>query len=175
MTFLKKIFKCKCKAIVTSIGHGHSVMVLDTYNSLSRVICMLIGQNTNPRILETYIYVILSVYSSWEVGKLQCFTWIKERFSGQNIQFCVIGDGWEECEAAQSMKWPFVQVDPRPGSSHRFPGLNVSTLGHYLAVIYDQTKKETDETASQNSSNNLQAVRLFDLQYELMIRCGLSC
>ncbi|KAK1379121.1 Protein-tyrosine-phosphatase [Heracleum sosnowskyi] len=96
-----------------------------------------------------------NVYSSWEVGKLQCFTWIKERFSGQNIQFCVIGDGWEECEAAQSMKWPFVQVDPRPGSPHRFPGLNVSTLGNYLAVIYDQTNKETDETASQNSSNNL--------------------
>ncbi|XP_074341468.1 protein phosphatase EYA [Apium graveolens] len=93
-----------------------------------------------------------NVYSSWEVGKLQCFTWIKERFSDQNIQFCVIGDGWEECEAAQSMKWPFVQVDPRPGSSHCFPGLNVSTLGHYLAVIYDRTEKGTDETAQQDKT-----------------------
>ncbi|KAK8505668.1 hypothetical protein V6N13_073356 [Hibiscus sabdariffa] len=36
--------------------------------------------------------------------------WIKERF-------CAIGDGWEECEAAQAMNWPFIKVDLRPNSS----------------------------------------------------------
>lgn len=86
-----------------------------------------------------------NVYSSWEVGKLQCFSWIKERFSGQNVQFCVIGDGWEECGAAETLKWPFVQVDPRPDSPHRFPGLNVRILSHYFSVVYENANEETDE------------------------------
>ncbi|XP_028109930.1 eyes absent homolog isoform X1 [Camellia sinensis] len=77
-----------------------------------------------------------NVYSSWEVGKLQCFSWIRERFNGPNVQFCVIGDGWEECEAAQTMRWPFVKVDVQPGSSHRFPGLTLRTLNHYFSVVY---------------------------------------
>ncbi|KAK2969521.1 hypothetical protein RJ640_029814 [Escallonia rubra] len=85
-----------------------------------------------------------NVYSSWEVGKLQCFSLIKERFGGPNVQFCVIGDGWEECAAAQTMKWPFVQVDPRPNSPHRFPGLNFRTLGHYISVVYGNTDEESD-------------------------------
>lgn len=87
-----------------------------------------------------------NVYSSWEVGKPLCFSWIKERFSGPNVQFCVIGDGWEECEAAQTMKWPFVKIDLRPGSSHRFPGLTLRTLGHYFSVVYGNADAEDDET-----------------------------
>ncbi|KAK6947354.1 hypothetical protein RJ641_000827 [Dillenia turbinata] len=47
----------------------------------------------------------LSVYNSWEAGKFQCFTWIKERYGRQNVMFCVVGDGWEECEAVQSMRY----------------------------------------------------------------------
>uniref|UniRef100_A0A5B6Z367 protein-tyrosine-phosphatase n=1 Tax=Davidia involucrata TaxID=16924 RepID=A0A5B6Z367_DAVIN len=86
-----------------------------------------------------------NVYSSWEVGKLQCFSWIRERFSGPNVQFCVIGDGWEECEAAQTMRWPFVKIDLRPGSSHRFPGLTLRTLGHYFSVVYGDAAVENDE------------------------------
>ncbi|CAN4127828.1 unnamed protein product [Withania somnifera] len=89
-----------------------------------------------------------NVYSSWEVGKLQCFSWIKERFNGPNVQFCVIGDGWEECDAAESMKWPFVQIDLQPSSCHRFPGLTPNDLSHYLSVVYgDSDEKDNDEPA----------------------------
>ncbi|XP_059656759.1 eyes absent homolog [Cornus florida] len=86
-----------------------------------------------------------NVYSSWEVGKLQCFSLIRERFSGSNVQFCVIGDGWEECDAAQAMGWPFVKIDLRPGSSHRFPGLTLRTLGHYFSIVYGNADAENDE------------------------------
>ncbi|XP_034711816.1 eyes absent homolog isoform X1 [Vitis riparia] len=86
-----------------------------------------------------------NVYSSWEVGKLQCFSWIKERFSGPNVRFCVIGDGWEECEAAQTMRWPFVKIDLRPGSSHRFPGLTLRTVGHYFSIVYGIPDAENDD------------------------------
>lgn len=86
-----------------------------------------------------------NVYSSWDVGKLKCFQWIRERFSGSNVRFCVIGDGWEECEAAQTMKWPFVKIDPRPGSSHRFPGLTLRTLDNYFSVVYGSPDDENDK------------------------------
>ncbi|XP_052171292.1 eyes absent homolog isoform X2 [Diospyros lotus] len=87
-----------------------------------------------------------NVYSSWEVGKLQCFSWIKERFTGLNVEFCVIGDGWEECEAAQAMRWPFVKIDIQPGGCHRFPGLTLRTLNHYFSVVYgDSDAKKEDE------------------------------
>lgn len=85
-----------------------------------------------------------NVYSSWEVGKLQCFQWIKKRFDKSNVRFCVIGDGWEECEAAQSMKWPFVKIDLQPRSPHRFPGLSLKTLGSYLSVIYGNSDSSSD-------------------------------
>ncbi|XP_058085930.1 eyes absent homolog isoform X2 [Magnolia sinica] len=85
-----------------------------------------------------------NVYSSWEVGKLQCFSWIKERFSSPGVQFCVIGDGMEECEAAQMMKWPFIRIDPRPDGSHRFPGLSMKMVSHYLDVIYSTPDNEND-------------------------------
>ncbi|TXG54322.1 hypothetical protein EZV62_019578 [Acer yangbiense] len=86
-----------------------------------------------------------NVYSSWEVGKPQCFQWIKERFSNPNVRFCVIGDGWEECEAAQTMQWPLVKIDLRPGSSHRFPGLSLRTVGYYFSVVYGKDDAEHDE------------------------------
>lgn len=86
-----------------------------------------------------------NIYSSWEVGKLQCFKWIKERFNSPNVQFCVIGDGWEECEAAQTMKWPFIKIDFQPGSAHRFPGLTSRVVGHYFSVVYGTPDTENDE------------------------------
>lgn len=70
------------------------------------------------------------------MGKHHCFSLIKERFNNPNVQFCVIGDGWEECEAAETMKWPFVKVDPRPSSYHRFPGLTLRDLDLYISVVY---------------------------------------
>uniref|UniRef100_A0A7N2N1M6 protein-tyrosine-phosphatase n=1 Tax=Quercus lobata TaxID=97700 RepID=A0A7N2N1M6_QUELO len=86
-----------------------------------------------------------NVYSSWEEGKIQCFQWIKERFSSSNVRFCVIGDGWEECEAAKTMRWPFVKIDLRPGSSHRFPGLTLRTVGYYFSVVYGSPGAENDK------------------------------
>lgn len=80
-----------------------------------------------------------NVYSSWEVGKPQCFQWIKERFSGPKVRFCAIGDGWEECEAAQALQWPFVKIDLRPGSPYQFPGLRLKTLDYYFAVVYPES------------------------------------
>ncbi|XP_057792556.1 eyes absent homolog [Salvia miltiorrhiza] len=86
-----------------------------------------------------------NVYSSLDVGKLQCFTWIKERFGGPNVQFCAIGDGWEECEAAESMRWPFVQIDPQPRSLHRFPGLNSGELKHYFSIVYGDDDDDSED------------------------------
>lgn len=89
--------------------------------------------------------LISSVYSSWEVGKLQCFQWIKERFNSPNVRFCAIGDGWEECEAAEYLRWPFIKIDPRPGCSHRFPGLTLGTVGCYLSIVYGNPDPENDK------------------------------
>lgn len=89
-----------------------------------------------------------NVYSSWEVGKPQCFQWIKERFNGPNVNFCVIGDGWEECEGAQAMQWPFVKIGMHPGGDHRFPGLTLRTLGYYFAVVYGDPDAENNEDES---------------------------
>ncbi|KAI3457216.1 hypothetical protein Pfo_013879 [Paulownia fortunei] len=92
-----------------------------------------------------------NVYSSLEVGKLQCFLWIKDRFTGPNVQFCVIGDGWEECEAAQSMRWPFVQIDPQPSSIHRFPGLTSGDLRHYFSIVYG-ADEDSEKTGRHNTN-----------------------
>ncbi|KAM1450182.1 hypothetical protein ACFX2I_037446 [Malus domestica] len=86
-----------------------------------------------------------NVYSSWEVGKLQCFEQIKSRFNSPNARFCVIGDGWEECEAAQAMRWPFVKIDMQPDSAHRFPGLTSKTLGFYFSVVYGSSDDEDEK------------------------------
>ncbi|KAJ7952666.1 Plant intracellular Ras-group-related LRR protein [Quillaja saponaria] len=86
-----------------------------------------------------------NIYSSWEVGKLQCFRWIKERYSHPNVHFCVIGDGWEECAASQTMRWPFVKIDLQPGNPHRFPGLTLRTVGHYISIVYGNPITENDE------------------------------
>ncbi|KNA25878.1 hypothetical protein SOVF_002510 [Spinacia oleracea] len=80
-----------------------------------------------------------NIYSAWDVGKLRCFSWIKERYGGSDVQFCVIGDGWEECEAAEFLKWPFVKIEPKPDGFHRFPGLTRETVGHYLSVVYGRS------------------------------------
>ncbi|KAM7254278.1 hypothetical protein ACFE04_031960 [Oxalis oulophora] len=89
-----------------------------------------------------------NVYSSWDVGKPQCFQWIKERFSNQNVRFCVIGDGWEECEAAQIMQWPFVKIEMQPDSQYRFPGLTLKTLGYYFSAVYGSLDAENEDDES---------------------------
>ncbi|XP_078438311.1 eyes absent-like protein isoform X2 [Wolffia australiana] len=84
-----------------------------------------------------------NVYSSWEVGKLQCFKWIREQFPGPKTRFCVIGDGPEECSAAETMRWPFVQIDlVRRGSGLRFPGLTMKMLGYYIDAVYGDSDSD---------------------------------
>ncbi|KAL3499868.1 hypothetical protein ACH5RR_038961 [Cinchona calisaya] len=116
----------------------HHVNVLVTSGSLipSLVKCLLFRLDG--------LIACENVYSSWEVGKLQCFSWIRERFSSPNVQFCVIGDGWEECEAAESMRWPFVKVDPWSTSYHRFPGLTLGDLDLYLSVVYGNGENDEE-------------------------------
>eukprot|EP00249_Psilotum_nudum_P022253 c28436_g1_i2 orf=322-1344(-) len=77
-----------------------------------------------------------NVYSSWEVGKLQCFQWIKERFVDPGVQFCVIGDGQDECEAAQALSWPFIKIETGPGGYHRLPALSLPIIQHYVEAVY---------------------------------------
>ncbi|XP_043715281.1 eyes absent homolog [Telopea speciosissima] len=123
-----------------STGTGYqNINVLVTSGSLipSLVKCLLFRLDD--------LITTTNVYSSWDVGKLQCFSWIKERFSGPNFRLCVIGDGGEECDAAQTMGWPFVRIDPRPVGFHRFPGLTIKTIGHYLDVVYDVPKDDDDD------------------------------
>uniref|UniRef100_A0A1J3EDA3 protein-tyrosine-phosphatase n=1 Tax=Noccaea caerulescens TaxID=107243 RepID=A0A1J3EDA3_NOCCA len=86
-----------------------------------------------------------NVYSSIDVGKLQCFKWIKEQFNHPNFRFCAIGDGWEECAAAQAMQWPFVKIDLQPESSHRFPGVTPKTVSYYFAAVYGNSVADTNK------------------------------
>ncbi|KAJ3690942.1 hypothetical protein LUZ61_020106 [Rhynchospora tenuis] len=86
-----------------------------------------------------------NIYSSWEVGKLQCFNWIRDRFDSPQTRFCAIGDGMEECNAAQSLNWPFIKVDFRPGNPNRFPGLNKGTLRSYISVMYGTSESDDEE------------------------------
>lgn len=110
------------------------INILVTSGSLipSVVKCMLF--RFNDQIIHE------NVYSSWEVGKLQCFSWIRDRFGGPSVRFCVIGDGMEECEAAERMSWPFVKMDFRPDAPHRLPGLTARIIEHYMDVIYGPLK-----------------------------------
>lgn len=86
-----------------------------------------------------------NIYSSLDVGKLKCFQLVKERFNKPNTRFCVIGDGWEECHAAQIMQWPFVKIDLPPDSSNRFPGLSLKTVGYYFDVVYGSPDADDDD------------------------------
>jgi EYA(Eyes Absent) family protein len=83
-----------------------------------------------------------NIYSSREVGKLQCFRWIYERFSiVKPVKFCVIGDGIDESEAAQMLAWPFVKISTGPYSCHRLPSLSMDMLHHYVTVGYELSNK----------------------------------
>lgn len=85
------------------------------------------------------------MYSSIDVGKLQCFKWIKERYHHPKFRFCAIGDGWEECAAAQTMQWPFVKIDLQPDSSYRFPGVTPKTVSYYFAAVYGNSDTDTNK------------------------------
>eukprot|EP00252_Welwitschia_mirabilis_P012449 TRINITY_DN2751_c0_g1_i1.p1 TRINITY_DN2751_c0_g1~~TRINITY_DN2751_c0_g1_i1.p1 ORF type:complete len:335 (-),score=63.84 TRINITY_DN2751_c0_g1_i1:75-1079(-) len=85
-----------------------------------------------------------NVYSAWDVGKMQCFLWIKKRFEGPDTRFCVIGDSMEECEAAEGMGWPFIEIDHDPQGTHRFPGLSLSTVRNYLHCVYTTSESDDD-------------------------------
>ncbi|CAK9207324.1 unnamed protein product [Sphagnum jensenii] len=97
--------------------------------------------------LNTYFHP-LNIYSSREVGKLQCFRWIYERFSMVTppLKFCAIGDGIDECEAAQILEWPFVRISTAPSGAQtqdafRLPLLSMEILDHHVTNCYGLTNK----------------------------------
>lgn len=114
----------------------------------SSINCIVTSGSLIPSLAKCLLYCLddvvssENVYSSWEVGKLQCFKWIKERYDGPNVRFCAIGDGHEECSAAQIMKWPFIKIEFRPDAPHRFPGLNLSMIHSYMDVVYESSSKD---------------------------------
>lgn len=122
-----------------------------TYSKVKHINVLVTSGSLIPSLVKCMLFRLddliayKNVYSSWEVSKLKCFEWIKERWGNPNVRFCVIGDGWEECEAAQRMRWPFIQIDTRPDGVHRFPGLTLTTVGHYLSVIYGSSPAENDK------------------------------
>ncbi|KAL9249690.1 Eyes absent-like protein [Drosera capensis] len=133
-----RTFLQNCSSSVPSVNNTESehVNVLVTSGSLipSLVKCLLYKLDG--------LIACENVYSSRDVGKQKCFSWIAEHFVGENVQFCVIGDGWEECEAAEAMRWPFIQIDPKPDGFHRFPGLTLQMVGNYLSVVYEPSDDE---------------------------------
>lgn len=140
------------RAFLEQCSSGKDTTSTDSIDSMNQHVNVLVTSGSLiPSLVKCLLFRLDSVlthgnvYSSWEAGKVQCFQWIKQRFSGSNVRFCVIGDGWEECEAAQTMRWPLVKIDLRPGSSHRFPGLTLRTLGHYFSVVYGNPGAENDE------------------------------
>lgn len=113
-----------------------AVFLRITYAARSKCLIVIYCWNSFLVSMLKMFANLIPVYSSWEVGKLQCFSWIKARFNSPKVRFCVIGDGLEECEAARSMNWPFVKVDFRPNGIHRFPGLDMRTIQSYIDVVY---------------------------------------
>ncbi|KAK7330886.1 hypothetical protein VNO77_25092 [Canavalia gladiata] len=148
-TFLKECSGENKDAVSSSAFANTSVNSTNVKNQYVNV--LVTSGSLIPSLVKCLLFRLDSlithanVYSSWEVGKIQCFRWIKERFNHPNVRFCVIGDGWEECEAAEIMRWPFVQIDPRPGKLHRFPGLSLATVSHYFSVVYGRPNNENDE------------------------------
>ncbi|XP_004300253.1 PREDICTED: eyes absent homolog 3 [Fragaria vesca subsp. vesca] len=138
-----------------SVGNGGtSIVAADGLNDSSTTKCihlLVTSGSLIPSLVKCLLFRLdnmiahENVYSSWEVGKLQCFQWIKARFNDPKVRFCVIGDGWEEGEAAQLMQWPFIKIDMQPGSSHRFPGLTLRTVGFYFAVVYGNSDAEDEK------------------------------
>ncbi|XP_045786223.1 eyes absent homolog isoform X2 [Trifolium pratense] len=147
-TFLKEC-SGENKDAVSSIAYANTST--DSTNSKHQHVNVLVTSGSLiPSLVKCLLFHLDSlithenVYSSWDVGKVQCFRWIKERFNHPNVRFCVIGDGWEECEAAEIMRWPFVKIDPRPGKPHRFPGLTSKTVGHYFSVVYPDNENDEE-------------------------------
>lgn len=58
----------------------------------------------------------------------------------------MIGDGNEECEAAQTMGWPFIRIDHQPSSPYRFPGLTMKSVQSYIDVAYESSDANVEET-----------------------------
>ncbi|KAK7842808.1 eyes absent homolog [Quercus suber] len=146
--FLEQCSRGKTDTTSTASADG---MVDSTDSTYQHVNVLVTSGSLIPSLVKCLLFRLdnlithENVYSSWEEGKIQCFQWIKERFSSSNVRFCVIGDGWEECEAAKIMRWPFVKIDLRPGSSHRFPGLTLRTVGYYFSVVYGSPGAENDK------------------------------
>lgn len=79
-----------------------------------------------------------NIFSSREVGKLQCCRWIRDRFLDRNTfpKFCAIGDGPDEREAARILTWPFVTISTDPNSSDQLPMLSITAIQNLMKSVY---------------------------------------
>ena len=50
----------------------------------------------------------------------------------------------EECQVDKNLGWPFVKIDPYLEGGHRFPGLSLSTVNHYLHCIYGSSESDKE-------------------------------
>lgn len=117
----------------TGLGISSLINVLVTSGSLVPSLVKILLFKLNKFISHEH------VYSSTEVGKLQCFQQIRQQYGNPQVKFCVIGDGLDECEAAEALKWPFIKIDPNPYGHLRLPALSVDVINNYMKVIYGDT------------------------------------
>jgi EYA(Eyes Absent) family protein len=117
---------------VTSVSAPNSYNFLVTSGTLipSLVKCLLF--KLNP------YFDASNIFSSREVGKLQCCRWIRDRFSCSEKlpKFCSIGDGPDEREAARVLAWPFVNISIDPDAPGRLPLLSYKTVKARIDAVY---------------------------------------
>ncbi|KAG0586287.1 hypothetical protein KC19_2G079200 [Ceratodon purpureus] len=136
---LQKVNEQKLQEIkISSDGSVKSSSAPNSYNFLvtsgtlipSLVKCMLFK-------LSPY-FNASNIYSSREVGKLQCCRWIRDRFSHSEKlpKFCSIGDGPDEREAARVLAWPFVNISIDPDAPGQLPLLSYKTVKVHIKAVY---------------------------------------
>lgn len=92
-----------------------------------------------------------AVFSSREVGKLQCCRWIRDRYAQQQ-KFCAIGDGPDEREAARVLGWAFVNISMDPDAPDQLTGLSLKSVQDQMKAVYnkDPTSSSSSATATAN-------------------------
>ncbi|KAG0570103.1 hypothetical protein KC19_6G138800 [Ceratodon purpureus] len=127
----ESIKKLDCDPILKARTSASNYNILVTSGTLvpSLVKCLLFR-------LDKFFHH-LNIYSSREVGKLQCFQWIRERVQRLPLRFCVIGDGVDEAEAANELSWPFLKIHIGPNAVYQLPTVSMEIINDHMKVVYD--------------------------------------
>lgn len=89
-----------------------------------------------------------NIFSSREVGKLQCCRWIRDRYTQQQ-KFCAIGDGPDEREAARVLGWAFVNISMDPDAADQLTRLSLKSVQDQMKAVYNK-----DSTSSSSTTAN---------------------